>query len=815
MVRLGGPGTILSSPALILAALLLLCGTSLAQQPIDVPAVEQEQSQRLQSLQRLSETIDSADATAASLVATREALRDLRLHSQGLIVRLGKERDAAKVELDRLGPAPAEGEPAETEAVSDARQTMMERHLLLSRLVSQSEFTASQARLALDRIAKARQALFLTNVLAQGPPLYDPRTWQIAAGTIGPSVGRAGETLAAWWVGRTASGLGPTTMIFFVLAGFAAFALLLPLRRRFEPAAAPDGLDSGFVARRSLVRAVCSVGAVAAVFAAAMQTKLPYLSLPAVATQALVATALVAFVTSAVSAISALPATGPTETKPGDTAHRSVRIALCSAAIVLACKIVLLEIVLAATSSLELTSLIAALFSGAAAIVLLPIASKSSWALMFGPTDGRDGGLSTTVAARARIPFLGLLIAVLAFSAIGMAPLAQILISTLVQIGALVWFLCLSRLWIRAVMDRSALIRKAGALLHVSAVESEEAPDFKLFWWGVALDVALVTVGLPVIFLILGVELLDLTDLALRAIYGFTIGGITISLVEIASAAVAFFAIVFATRMIQRTLDRKVLPRTRLDPGIRNSLVTLTGYVGLVVAFALGISIVGFDLSSLTIIAGALSIGIGFGLQSIVNNFVSGLILLFERPIKAGDWIVTASGEGTVKRISVRSTEIETFNRCSIIVPNSELIASTVQNWTHKDKIGRVIVPISVSYDSDPRQVRDILLSCAEANAYSLKDPPPYVYWKEFGASSLDFEVRMFIRDISNITLARNDLRFEIFDALKQSGIEIPYAQTDVHFRDLDRIEEMAEAFGGKTSRRARSDRRRKIDPPT
>ena len=173
------------------------------------------------------------------------------------------------------------------------------------------------------------------------------------------------------------------------------------------------------------------------------------------------------------------------------------------------------------------------------------------------------------------------------------------------------------------------------------------------------------------------------------------------------------------------------------------------------------------------------------GLQSIVNNFVSGLILLFERPIKVGDWIVTASGEGTVRKISVRSTEIETFDRSSIIVPNSELISSTVTNWTHKNKLGRITVPLGVAYGSDPEKVKEILLKCANDHPMIVSYPEPFVTWMDFGESSLDFQVRAFLGDISQGLTVRTQLRFAIFQALKEAGVEIPFPQRDVHVKSL------------------------------
>lgn len=208
-----------------------------------------------------------------------------------------------------------------------------------------------------------------------------------------------------------------------------------------------------------------------------------------------------------------------------------------------------------------------------------------------------------------------------------------------------------------------------------------------------------------------------------------------------------------------------------------------------------GISTMGFDLTNLALIAGALSVGIGFGLQSIVSNFVSGLILLFERPIKVGDWVITNSGEGIVKKISVRATVVETFDRTSIIVPNSELISSSVKNWTHADKIGRVIISVGVSYSSNPQQVQDILLELITNNNEILNNPKPTVHFKDFADSALIFEIRFFIRNIREVFDISSKVRFQIWDAFKEAGVEISFPQRDLHIRTAPGLEGI---FSGK-----------------
>jgi len=264
------------------------------------------------------------------------------------------------------------------------------------------------------------------------------------------------------------------------------------------------------------------------------------------------------------------------------------------------------------------------------------------------------------------------------------------------------------------------------------------------------------------------------------AFFGFEIGGLRISIATILSAIILFAIGYTITIALRNWLNNRYLPTTGLDIGVSNSISTVLGYLGFAIAAVLAISAAGFDLSNLAIVAGALSLGIGFGLQSIVSNFVSGLILLAERPIKAGDWVVTTGGEGTVRKISVRSTEIETFERATIIVPNSSLITDPVTNWTYNNKLGRIAIAIGVGYDSDPEEVREILLKCATENPRVLSIPQPSVFFMDFGASSLDFQLRCFLSDINYMLTVQSELRFAILKALREANIEIPFPQREV-----------------------------------
>ncbi|MGL4635693.1 MAG: DUF3772 domain-containing protein [Beijerinckiaceae bacterium] len=257
------------------------------------------------------------------------------------------------------------------------------------------------------------------------------------------------------------------------------------------------------------------------------------------------------------------------------------------------------------------------------------------------------------------------------------------------------------------------------------------------------------------------------------ALFGFSVGGVTISLSTIIMAIVLFVIGFTITRTIRRWLEKSYLPHTKLDVGLRNSIATSIGYLGIIITAMMAASTLGLSLDKLTIVAGALSVGIGFGLQSIVNNFVSGLILLWERPIRVGDWIVVGDEQGIVKRINVRSTQIETFDRASLIVPNAEFISGRVKNWMHNDRIARVIIPIGVGYGSNPERVKEILLKVASDNKDVLREPVPRVYFMRLADPSMEFELRCFV-DVDHMLPVKSELLFELIKQLQAARIDIP-----------------------------------------
>ncbi len=313
---------------------------------------------------------------------------------------------------------------------------------------------------------------------------------------------------------------------------------------------------------------------------------------------------------------------------------------------------------------------------------------------------------------------------------------------------------------------------------------TDAKPSLGILFIEVPANVALWGTGLVLLVAIFDKSTVWVAKLSSYLIDGFSMGSLHLSPLRIILASVLFGLMYFFIRWIKHNLERKWLASTRFDTGAKEAAVTIVGYSTIIISVLIALSIAGVEIQNLAIVFGALSVGIGFGLQNIVNNFVSGLILLFERPIRAGDWIVVGNVEGYVRRVRIRSTHIQTFDKADVIVPNSELISTKVTNWMLYDLRGRVRIPISVAYQTDVENVRKVLIAIATAHPDVIKDNERYlikVLFIGFGDSALNFELRCFIKNIDRRIDVVSDLNFQINQKFKEENILIPFPQRDMH----------------------------------
>ena len=267
---------------------------------------------------------------------------------------------------------------------------------------------------------------------------------------------------------------------------------------------------------------------------------------------------------------------------------------------------------------------------------------------------------------------------------------------------------------------------------------------------------------------------------------GFNLGDQRISLGLVILSAGILYGSFLASSIVQKLLMDKVLEKRRVETGIRVSIARLVHYVLIFIGFVVALLALGFEFTKLTIILSALGVGIGFGLQGVVNNFVSGLILLFERPVRVGDYIEIGGKWAEIRNMGRRATTVQTFDQADVIIPNADLVTNQVTNWTLSNRLVRVAIPVGVAYGSDVPLVMKTLLACATASSKVAKTPEPQVLFLSFGESSLDFELRVWVPNAEQRLTVKSELHQEIDRSFREAKIEIAFPQRDLHLRSLD-----------------------------
>jgi small-conductance mechanosensitive channel len=364
----------------------------------------------------------------------------------------------------------------------------------------------------------------------------------------------------------------------------------------------------------------------------------------------------------------------------------------------------------------------------------------------------------------------------------GKEPLATYLFISLLRSMAAVliflFFMHMIRGGLEWVFQTSALRRTKSLYKDTDALLRRVTRFIDLVIWGLVL--------LPAILVIWGVyDNLEEAAKGLLAL-GFNLGSQRMSVGLLIIAAGFVYGSFLLSWILQNLLVDEVLRRRGVERGVRVSMKRLVHYALIFVGFLLAISVLGFEITKLTIILSAFGVGIGFGLQGVVNNFVSGLILLFERPVRVGDYIEMGGNWSEIKRIGLRSTTVQTFDQADVIIPNADLVTNQVTNWTLSNRRARLIIPVGVAYGSDVPLVIETLKSCADAHSMVVKAPAPQVLFLSFGESSLDFELRVWIFDVDNRLTTQSELHQDIDRRFREGNIEIAFPQRDLHLRSAD-----------------------------
>ena len=267
----------------------------------------------------------------------------------------------------------------------------------------------------------------------------------------------------------------------------------------------------------------------------------------------------------------------------------------------------------------------------------------------------------------------------------------------------------------------------------------------------------------------------------------FKIGSLPITPLFLMKAGIFLFLLFTFSHFVQRVLLSRALSHLHISDAQKFALGRFTTYLLFLGGLFIGLQSLGVNLNSLVVFGGAVGVGVGLGLQNVVSNFVAGLILLVEQPIRMGDRIETGNTLGDVVRIAARSTWVRTNDNVVIIVPNNEFINNSVTNWTANDPNVRIHIPVGVGYDSDPEQVRQLLLDAGSAHPDVLQDPKPMVVFTDYGDNSLNFELWVWTAARAHTPmLLKSDLYFTLFRVFKQHGIELPFPQRDLHVRSSD-----------------------------
>lgn len=740
-----------------------------------------------QDLTRIQNELSLPALTSDRLTDFRRQLDDIRASAVGQSENLKGPLAEVDQQLKSIGPAPSDGS-SEPQAITDRRADLERSLNRIKAAQTQLDLVTVETDQQIGRAAQLQREQFLTRLLERAGSILSPSLWLDGLIASGVFFARFGQLLANWWSEASRTGDLIVLIIMPLLLG-GLFFLYRAIRRwfmrrygaTFFTRKPPDDTDR-------LWRIVRGVVFTAVIGTALIITIFLGFRLAGIFTarfEQLLSALVDLLFFPAVYAALAYRLAAPT--KP---AYRVVNLDDKAAG-----RFALLASIAAFLSQAKnfFTEISGVLYLPAA----FPVAQGASISIALiiviaailivtrnqeGLPSAAHGGAVYFSWARQFVPLTWLLLAIsLGALCLGYTALAGFITEQTVDTA----FLIVGLLLIHHLSDA----------LVVSGLDS--ASSFGQFLRrltglgdrGVArlstlfrtfIDLALVFLGLPLLFLSWTVTWISFRSLIDRAFDTFTIGDISFSLSSIA-LIIAILVIGFLiTRLVTQWLNARVLSQTQVDKGVRDSVVKGANYAGYVVATGFALSAAGLDFSNLAIIAGALGVGIGFGLQSIVNNFLSGLILLAERPVRAGDWVDVKGAEGLIKQINVRSTEIETFDNCTIIVPNSLLITEPVKNWTHRDTIGRFAVTIVAGVSADPMKVKEIILKAAKDHALVLYHPEPVVTLRDFGKEGFIFDLKAFVGDIMSGANVASDIRLAVLAAFGENDIPLPTVARDV-----------------------------------
>ncbi len=758
------------------------------------PAVQVEMSEQFKAarakldqakaeLDAREKELGRTDLTATDLTTVRDSVAEVTDQVRDIVSHLDAPLAAARERLAQLGPKPKEGEES-----GDVGQQRAEREAVVNRIDETQRLARSlvvQGDQLIDRVSNRRRESFTRDLFHRTQALLSPGLWAKVMADI-PRDTRSVQS-ALEDIGVLFARNGSIGNLLLLGLAFGVSVALYFGRRNIAPRAARRDEGKTEPSRRAtllgawrviLVGTVPAVAGSYAVYYALDATDLLPSRLLPVAGAILLGLAFIAAVEALCDGL----------LSPDKPAWRPAPVSDAAAT-----RLKLLAVSIATIATVVKS--VEALNSGISAALPISIATRGIGSLAtalilaiglhrFADTEQEEEACfgpyvptKTTTGIGGPARLVGWVAAVVIAGAAvgGYVALANFLVDQLIWATSILVLLYLLVQSVEVFVGRALTdgSRLATALQANTGLRKRSLNQISVLSTGAA-RVVLILVAALLILAPWGLDSNDIVSSLRSAFFGFQVGGVTVSLSSIVLGVGVLVIGVIVTKAITRWLDATYLPATDLDAGLRNSITTVAGYCGFLLSLALAFSYLGLSLEKLTIVAGALSVGIGFGLQSIVNNFVSGLLLLWERPIRVGDQVVIGDSEGIVKRISVRSTEIQTFDRSAVIVPNSNLISGIVKNRVRGDRTGRLSLTVSVLRNQDPVKAAEVITACAAAHPDVVRDPPPRVVFRKIGDPMLEFELFAWITDVSLGTKVQTDLNFAVFKDLVAGGFIPP-----------------------------------------
>jgi potassium-dependent mechanosensitive channel len=772
---------LLLAPWLLLLVLLLGSGTAWAQQPSDL-------RDRLAAAKATLDSIDAAVQLGPTddekLRVLREELEPVRSALVTLQAEVAGPRDKSKLRLDQLGPAPKAEEPPESAEVAESRKAEQALFGELDGIAREAQVQIVRADQLAENITERRRVAFARQLTERVTSVVDPKFWinvLADAPRAWSSLNFVVQAAFGYAVSRITPVTGAWLLAILLASAFLAYFVRGRITLLRERLAAREARSVRFAAAVDAALTIiyrllgAPLAMVVPVLALKVLGLVPARTLELLGGGAVLSVFVaVAFYATGVGilqvrrpALRLLPLS--------DWAVARIRRAVQPISLILGLNIFAQSIGTAIIAPISLTvaatAITSFLFAAISTILLLRLRNAPA-------TVPEDGGPAPAEDAN-KLDILRPILWVVVFAIFACLLSGYVALAGFLAMFPLVVLFTASIAYILMTLIDAGLTesltgngQRSRAVASAIGVSSKNVAFSATLLSGLlrflVLAAAVMILGGP-----LGFYSADMVSAVQRSFFGFKVGEITISPSGILFGLFLFGLVVVITRLVRGWMHNTLLPRTTLDAGLQNSIATIVGYCGVALAIAVALSEMGLDLQNFAIVAGALSVGIGFGLQSVVSNFVSGLILLAERPIRVGDIINVSGEEGFVRRISVRATEIETYDRATLIIPNSQLITGTVKNWVYGNTWSRVKLSIVVAYGSDIDEVRAAMLEAAQDDPRILPSPPARVFVTRLGEDSIELEMVAVVASVETLAAVKSDMQIRMLRIFAEKDIRM------------------------------------------